>query len=79
MFGEGGVAVSSCLEVGVEDVPVWRWELWIWSCYEWREKNGAVCVPIRDMSSFQRVVCTGLREVSLFWRVVCTGFNGVGT
>ena len=47
--------------------------------YEWREKNGAVCVPIRDMSSFQRVVCTGLREVSLFWRVVCTGFNGVGT
>ena len=48
------------------------------------------CVPIRDVSSFQRVVCTGfngvgtrrcvpIREVSSFQRVACTGFNDVGT
>ena len=47
-------------------------------------------VPIREVSSFQRVLCTvfngvgtrrcvPIREVSSFQRVLCTVFNGVGT
>ena len=51
-----------------------------------RVEVSVLCVPIREVSPFQRVVWTGfngvgvpIREVSLFLRVVCTGFNGVGT
>ena len=50
---------------------------------------GTEDVPIREVSSFQRVLCTGfngvgtedvpIREVSSFLRVLCTGFSGVGT